>query len=66
MKKVLVYGGLGFLGHYLVNELLSRGYEVTIADIHENQKLNNVKYIVCDITVKENVKNVFKNTHYVI
>ena len=26
--------------------------------------MNNVKYIVCDITVKENVKNVFKNKQY--
>jgi UDP-glucose 4-epimerase len=37
MKKILVFGGFGFLGHYLVHELLNRGYEVTVADIHENK-----------------------------
>ena len=65
MKKVLVFGGFGFLGHYLVNELLNRGYEVTVADIHENEKLeSNITYIKCDITSKENVENVFKNKQF--
>ena len=32
-KKVLVFGGSGFLGYYLVNELLLRGYDVTVADL---------------------------------
>ena len=62
MKKILVFGGFGFLGHYLVHELLKRGYEVTVADIHENKKLESeVTYIKCDITSIENVENVFKN-----
>ena len=65
MKKVLVFGGFGFLGHYLVHELLNRGYEVTVADIHENEKLeSNITYIKCDITSKENVENVFKNKQF--
>jgi UDP-glucose 4-epimerase len=65
MKKVLVFGGFGFLGHYLVNELLNRGYEVTVADIHENEKLeSDIEYIKCDITSKENVKNVFENKNF--
>ena len=65
MKKVLVFGGFGFLGHYLVHELLKRGYKVTVADIHENEKLeSNITYIKCDITSKENVENVFKNKQF--
>ena len=65
MKKVLVFGGFGFLGHYLVNELLNRGYEVTVADIHESEKLESkITYIKCDITSKENVENVFKNKQF--
>ena len=56
MKKILVFGGFGFLGHYLVHELLNRGYEVTVADIHKNEKLESkITYIKCDITSKENV-----------
>ncbi|MAV65013.1 MAG: UDP-glucose 4-epimerase [Candidatus Marinimicrobia bacterium] len=65
MKKVLVFGGCGFLGHYLVNELLNRDYEVTVADIHENEKLDsNITYITCDINSKESVENAFKNKQF--
>jgi UDP-glucose 4-epimerase len=65
MKKILVFGGFGFLGHYLVNELLNRGYQVTVADIHENEKFEgDITYIKCDITSKENVKNVFKTKQF--
>lgn len=65
MKNILVFGGYGFLGNYLVNELLNRHYDVTIADIHENKKTNtNVKFIKCDITTRENVENVFKNNQF--
>ena len=63
--KVLVFGGFGFLGHYLVRELLDRGYEVTVAEIHEDEKLESkITYIKCDITIKENVENVFKNNQF--
>ena len=65
MKKILVFGGFGFLGHYLVHELLNRGYEVTVADIHKNEKLESkITYIKCDITSKENVENVFENKQF--
>ena len=58
MKKILVFGGFGFLGYYLVHELLKRDYKVTVADIHENEKLESkITYIECDITNKENVEN---------
>ena len=62
MKKILVFGGFGFLGHYLVHELLKRGYEVTVADTNENEKFESeITYVKCDITSKENVENVFEN-----
>ena len=65
MKKVLVFGGFGFLGHYLVNELINRAYEVTVADIHDNEKVEGkITYIKCDITIEENVKNVFENKQF--
>ena len=59
MKNVLVFGGSGFLGYYLVNELLIRGYDVTVADLN-NKFENKVTYIKCDINSKVNVNNVFK------
>ena len=65
MKKVLVFGGFGFLGYYLVHELLNRGYDVTVADIHENEKMESeITYIKCDINSKENIENVFKNKQF--
>lgn len=65
MKKVLVFGGFGFLGYYLVKELLSRGYEVTVADIQENSELSNkVTYFYCDISSKENVTKIFESSTF--
>ena len=61
MRKILVFGGFGFLGHYLVHELLNRGYDVTVADIQDKGKLESkTTFIKCDITSKENIKNAFR------
>lgn len=65
MKKVLVFGGFGFLGYYLVNELLNRGYHVTVADINKDEKFqSNITYVKCDIINKKNVENVFKKDQF--
>ena len=65
MKNVLVFGGFGFLGYYLLKELLLRKYNVIVADINMNEELKNqVTYIKCDITNKENVQKVFENKTY--
>lgn len=50
-KKVLVFGGSGFLGKYMVSELIERGYSVTIYDkraIKEGSS-SHVKFISGDI-----------------
>ncbi len=61
MGRVLVFGGFGFLGYYLVKELLQRGYEVTVADIAEDKELKNkVEYIYCDISKEVDVISVFE------
>lgn len=41
MKKVLVTGAHGFIGHYVVEELVNRGYDVLAFDHHQNQSLEN-------------------------
>ncbi|MGB0879388.1 MAG: NAD-dependent epimerase/dehydratase family protein [Polaribacter sp.] len=65
MKKILVFGGFGFLGYYLLKELLSRNYDVVVADIKENDEFKNVvKYIYCDILKKNQIEAVFNNQHY--
>jgi len=65
MKKVLVFGGFGFLGYYLLKELLSRGYEVVVADITDNFEFKErVHYIHCDISDQKQVDAVFQNQKY--
>ena len=36
-KKVLIFGGAGFIGSYVVDELLRKNYSVVVADIHEEK-----------------------------
>lgn len=52
MKKILVIGGLGFIGSNLVKELVGMGHELTVVDNYltgsELNKIPNVTYIVGD------------------
>ncbi len=65
MKKILVFGGFGFLGYYLSKELNQRGYNVTVADIQKDKELENmVAFVECDITNRLNIKNVFKKNSF--
>lgn len=62
MKNVLVFGGFGFLGSYLVSELANRGYSVTVADVVDKRgNTNEINYSECDISSKEAVNRIFKN-----
>jgi UDP-glucose 4-epimerase len=50
MKSIVVFGGSGFLGSYVVSELCDRGYKVVIADIIKpNFNLENASFVECDI-----------------
>ncbi|TCP23639.1 UDP-glucose 4-epimerase [Tenacibaculum skagerrakense] len=71
MKKILVTGGLGFIGSHTVVELQDEGYEVVIIDNLSNSKievLENIAEITekkpaffqLDLRVKENVKAFFE------
>lgn len=65
MKKVLVFGGFGFLGYYLVKELLQRKYDVSVADINTNEELlSQVVFYKCDISNNEEVKQVFNSSNF--
>ncbi len=63
MKKVLVFGGVGFLGSYLVEELVRRNYRITVADIHE-RKQQDVNFIHCDISDRASVNRIFENNKF--
>lgn len=65
MNRVLVFGGFGFLGCYLVRELLSRKYVVFVADLKPNEELKNeVTFIQCDIGNNEQVNSVFSQHNF--
>lgn len=56
MKKILVTGGLGYIGSHVVVELQTNGYEVIIIDDLSNSSLDVLDKI-CDITA---VKPIFE------
>lgn len=55
-KKVLVFGASGFIATYLIDELLTQGYDVTASDVSDEGRGyyegKNVTYINVDITCK--------------
>ena len=57
-KKVLVTGGFGNLGSYIVKCLIDLDYEVTILTRKEKYRFENLKYkvIECDIVNLEDLK----------
>ena len=73
MKKILVTGGLGFIGSHTVVELQNEGFEVVIIDNLSNTSigvLDKIKEITgkkpdfyqIDLRIKEDVKNFFDTT----
>jgi UDP-glucose 4-epimerase len=68
-KKALVTGGAGFIGSHLIEELLSRGLEVTSIDDYVAGKKENLKDFLgnpnfrevnCDITDYNKLKQYFE------
>ena len=72
MKKILVTGGLGFIGSHTVVELQNEGFEVVIVDDLSNTTLKVLDSITeitgtrptfyqIDLRIKKDVKTFFKN-----
>ena len=54
-SKVLVTGGTGMIGRYLVDKLLDRGCEVTVVSLDSGDGLpESVRFMKLDLTVLEN------------
>jgi UDP-glucose 4-epimerase len=66
MKKVVIFGGSGFLGSYVADELVRRGYEVVIADISNHKNLNEkAKFEKIDILNFDDVTRVLNDVSIV-
>ena len=60
-KKILVTGGSGMIGRELVNLLLLRGAEVTIASLDNVKNIDErVKVRTADLTLKHNCEIMVK------
>ncbi|APJ05177.1 NAD-dependent epimerase [Silvanigrella aquatica] len=55
--KIIVFGGSGFLGSHVSEELVARGYKVTIFDLNSSKIFykNQVEFIKSDILDKKSV-----------
>jgi Nucleoside-diphosphate-sugar epimerases len=60
-QKILVTGGAGFIGTNLVNELKSRGHEVTALDLYSTDRED---YIRADVRNYRQLERVFDNRSY--
>ncbi len=61
MKKAIVFGGSGFLGSYVADELTVRGYGVVVADIAKSKYLlKEQEFVNCDILDRDGVNELLK------
>jgi len=66
MKKVVVFGGAGFIGSHTADELSSQGYQVVIFDRKKPPYLRDDQYFVIgDILNQNDVKRVLKGASLV-
>ena len=64
-KKVVVFGGTGFIGSYLIDEMLDKGYDVIAADINPSEYVDDKYYTKCDILDAKGVSEVVKGAYMV-
>ena len=75
MKKIIIFGGCGFLGSWIVRAFLKKSYSVSIFDLKIQKELlrhvigediNKIKFINGDITNYDQVQEALNNMDHVI
>lgn len=61
MTRILVTGGAGFIGTNLVNELISRGHDVTSLDLYNTDR---EKYVRADVRSYRQLEKVFDRENF--
>ena len=59
-SKILVTGGSGFIGSYLVDRLIIEGYDVIVLDIKKDFINNKATYYLADITNQSLINEIFE------
>lgn len=71
-EKVIIYGGAGFIGSHMAEDLLLNNMDVTVFDkLNASKKnvhhiLNKIDFIEGDFNNKVDIKNSLKNKNYVV
>ena len=66
IKKAIVFGGSGFLGSHVADELTNDNFDVTIFDLKKSKyKSKKQKMILGDINNFNQVKKAIKNKNYI-
>ena len=63
--KVLVTGATGFIGRYLIEDLLKNDYEIKVLTRQTSYKNKNIDIFVGDITKKETIADAFQDIQVV-
>ena len=75
MGKIIIFGGCGFLGSWIVKTFLKKGYNISIFDLKIEKELlsyvvgediNKIKFIDGDITNYDQVQEATNNIDHVI
>jgi nucleoside-diphosphate-sugar epimerase len=75
MRKIIIFGGCGFLGSWIVKAFLKKGYSVSIFDLKIQKELlshvvgediNKIKFINGDITNYDQVQEAINDIDHVI
>lgn len=64
-KKVVVFGGCGFIGSYVVEELINNGYDVVVADLINSKYIDEKYFKRCDILDEKSVNEIVKEADIV-
>lgn len=64
-KKIVVFGGNGFIGSYLIEELLQRGHSVISADLHPSKYVEPSCFKECNIMDRSAVELLIKDADIV-
>ncbi len=59
-KKIIVFGGAGFIGSFVIEELLKKNYDVLAVDINKSKYIPKSIYEQCDILDRDTIKKTIK------